>query len=98
MILQQVSSYYKKQNIDTDKLMKELRDGKDTFFSTEKCIKTLIDDLPPKEVDLLANFLLLSLLASLKYEINLWIRFFLIIAVSHDGIASSCVLFPFSIA
>ena len=44
MILQQVSSYYKKQNIDTDKLMEELRDGKDTFFSTEKCIETLIDD------------------------------------------------------
>ena len=41
MILQQVSSYYKKQNIDTDKLMEELRDGKDTFFSTEKCISAV---------------------------------------------------------
>lgn len=44
MILERVSSYYKKQNLDTDALMEELRNGKDTFFSIEKCVESLKGD------------------------------------------------------
>ena len=44
MILEKVSSYYKKQNLDTDSLLEELKSGKDTFFSLDKCIENLKED------------------------------------------------------
>lgn len=44
MILEKVSAYYKKQNLDTDALLEELRSGRDTFFSIEKCIESLKSD------------------------------------------------------
>lgn len=44
MILEKVSSYYKKQDIDVSVLLKELINGRDTFFSIETCIEMLKND------------------------------------------------------
>lgn len=44
MILEKVSEYYKKQNLNTSSILQELHQYSDTFFSTEKCIEMLKND------------------------------------------------------
>lgn len=44
MILEKVSEYYKKQNLNTTVIINELHETSDTFFSIEKCIETLKND------------------------------------------------------
>ena len=44
MIIEKVRDYYENQNLDTDALIKYLKAGNDTFFSTEFCIEKLKED------------------------------------------------------
>lgn len=44
MIIEKVRDYFNSMNLDTDALLKKLKEGNDTFFSTEACIEQLKQD------------------------------------------------------